>query len=352
MADIIELDEYTPGVFQIEEDTVWLGGEAGPANNQGKALANRTKWLKAQLEALADGKQPLDADLTAIAALVSAADKMPYATGAGAWALATLSAFARTLLDDADAATARATLGAASPADVAAAIAALVDASPATLDTLNELAAALGDDANFAATMATALALKAPLASPAFSGVPTVPTAAPGTNTTQAASTAFVAAAVGAVVGMPTGMVFTVPGNAAPAGSIKLNGALLSRATYAALWAYAQASGNLAASDGAWVAGQFSPGDGATTFRIPDGRGEFLRGWDDGRGIDAGRTIGSAQADNFKAHSHGSYGFSQQVTGVNGGSSYWMGTSVLLTDGGGGTETRPRNLALLSCIKY
>lgn len=80
----------------------------------------------------------------------------------------------------------------ANTAFVTAAINGLIDAAPGTLDTLNEIAAALGDDPNFAATMTQELALKAPLASPTFSGVPTVPTAAADTNTLQAASTAFV----------------------------------------------------------------------------------------------------------------------------------------------------------------
>ena len=92
------------------------------------------------------------------------------------------------------------TTQAASTAFVSSAISALVNSSPATLDTLNELAVALGNDANFSTTMTNALASKAPLASPAFTGIPTVPTAAAGTNTTQAASTAFVFSAISGVV--------------------------------------------------------------------------------------------------------------------------------------------------------
>ncbi|WP_036647300.1 phage tail protein [Paenibacillus wynnii] len=83
-------------------------------------------------------------------------------------------------------------------AAIQAAIAALINAAPGALDTLDELALAMGDDANFATTMTNALALKAPLASPAFSGSPTVPTAAPATNSTQAASTQFVQTVVAA----------------------------------------------------------------------------------------------------------------------------------------------------------
>ncbi|WP_234085318.1 hypothetical protein [Azonexus sp. R2A61] len=112
MAILPEADEWTPGIYQYEEEDVLQGGPDGMDNVQGKALANRTLWLKNQIANLSTGKQPLDAELTALAALVSAANTLPYFTGAGAAALTTLSAFARTLLDDADAAAARATIGA------------------------------------------------------------------------------------------------------------------------------------------------------------------------------------------------------------------------------------------------
>lgn len=78
-------------------------------NELAAALGDDANFASTVTTALA-GKQPLDADLTAIAALVSAADKLPYATGAGAWALTTLTTFGRSLIDDADAAGARTTL--------------------------------------------------------------------------------------------------------------------------------------------------------------------------------------------------------------------------------------------------
>ena len=71
------------------------------------------------------------------------------------------------------------------------AISNLVDGAPALLDTLNEIAAAIGDDSNFVTTITTALATKAPLASPDLTGIPTAPTAAADTSTTQIATTAF-----------------------------------------------------------------------------------------------------------------------------------------------------------------
>lgn len=89
--------------------------------------------------------QPLDSDLTAIAALTSAADKLPYSTGAAAWALTNLTAFARTLLDDADAATALATLTAAPLAGAAftgavSAIALTANAGNIAVDRIGDLA--------------------------------------------------------------------------------------------------------------------------------------------------------------------------------------------------------------------
>ncbi|MGH0269002.1 phage tail protein [Escherichia coli] len=89
----------------------------------------------------------------------------------------------------------------ASTAFVQAAILALIGGAPATLDTLKEIAAAINNDPNFSTTINNALALKAPLASPALTGTPTAPTAAQTVNNTQIATTAFVKAAIAGLVG-------------------------------------------------------------------------------------------------------------------------------------------------------
>ncbi|ENS2706086.1 tail fiber protein [Escherichia coli] len=89
----------------------------------------------------------------------------------------------------------------ANTAFVKSAITALINGAPGTLDTLKEIAAAINNDPNFSTTINNALALKAPLASPALTGIPTAPTAAQGTNNTQIATTAYVRAAISALVG-------------------------------------------------------------------------------------------------------------------------------------------------------
>ena len=84
-------------------------------------------------------------------------------------------------------------------------ITALIGGAPGALNTLTELAAAINNDASYATTLTTALALKAPLASPTFTGTPTLPTGtiattqSPGDNTTAVATTAFVTAGIGAL---------------------------------------------------------------------------------------------------------------------------------------------------------
>ena len=157
------------------------------------------------------------------------------------------------------------------------------------------------------------------------------------------------------VVGsVPPGTVIYIPRTSPPLGYLKANGALISRSTYWRLWAEAQVSGALVA-EASWSAnnGCYPTGNGTSTFRLPDLRGEFFRSLDDGRGIDD-RTIGSWQADLFKAHAHtlltnttaddgGGY-----VTGGDTGSSDTSRSTSTV----GGTETRPRNVALLACIKY
>jgi len=172
--------------------------------------------------------------------------------------------------------------------------------------------------------------------------------------------------------GLPVGSVFYVAATAAPPNAIKGNGALLSRTAFARLWAHAQVSGNLV-SDATWLAGggptmSYSSGDGSTTFRIPDLRGDFIRGWDDGRGVDAGRAIGSWQADAMQGHVHaapaGTSGYWVSTTGgsvqfPNAGTAVTSATNTgsPTSDGANGTprtanETRPRNGALLGCIRF
>ena len=163
-------------------------------------------------------------------------------------------------------------------------------------------------------------------------------------------------------------------GASAPEGTVKANGALLSRLAYADLFNWASENG-LVVTEAAWTAGahgKYSSGNGSTTFRLPDLRGEFIRGWDDGRGVDSGRGLGTAQGDLTKSHNH-DY--------VDSGTAFWMdvvGTAAetidgvqhgtanagAVTEGGthsvvaphtvssGGVETRPRNVAFLACIKY
>lgn len=131
----------------------------------------------------------------------------------------------------------------------------------------------------------------------------------------------------------------------APTGWLKCNGAEISRTTYANLFA---AIGEI------WGAG-----DGSTTFAIPDLRGEFIRGWDDGRGIDTDRVFASAQAQATDAITNvesASTTGSALVTipddGTNSGYlSTGSGTGRSIRFRRGATETRPRNVALLPCIK-
>jgi microcystin-dependent protein len=138
---------------------------------------------------------------------------------------------------------------------------------------------------------------------------------------------------------VPAGTIQYFAGSSAPDGYLKANGALINRTTYADLFAA--------------IGTTFGVGDGSTTFAIPDLRGEFARGWDDARGVDTGRTFGSAQAEDFKAHTH--LGRVMTTTGGTGAQSvpdFGQGFNSDLVQTTGGTETRPRNIALLAIIKF
>src|SRR5690606_28961077 len=147
-----------------------------------------------------------------------------------------------------------------------------------------------------------------------------------------------------------------------PPYALVCDGSAISRTTYADLWAFAQESGNLADSELDKEAGQFGPGDGSTTFTLPDlvSGSEFIRS------IAMGRDIGSHQMDAFQGHWH----IANARTTLAGGQTLQAVASASAattthndavvdprTDGVNGTprtasETRPRNIALLPCIVF
>lgn len=155
---------------------------------------------------------------------------------------------------------------------------------------------------------------------------------------------------------VPVGSTIWINGTTAPPGFLKENGALISRANFPALYAYAAASGNIV-SEATWSGGStggFSTGDLTTTFRLPDARGEFIRAYDDSRGVDAGRAIAAHQADSLKDHTHV---YNQPTSfGASGAAAGILGTSTPANTGspstGAAAETRGRNNAKLACIKF
>lgn len=138
----------------------------------------------------------------------------------------------------------------------------------------------------------------------------------------------------------PTGTTIQFAGAFAPSGFLKENGAAVSRTTYANLF-------NV-------IGTNYGAGDGSTTFNLPDSRGEFIRGVDDGRGVDPGRAMFTWQDSDNKAHSHlfgathnNSFGLS--ATGIAGVS---PGQVQYATASSGGSEARSRNVVRVMCIKY
>ena len=165
---------------------------------------------------------------------------------------------------------------------------------------------------------------------------------------------------------VPTGSVHLMASTTAPSGYLKCNGAAVSRTTYADLFNE--------------IGTAFGAGDGSSTFNVPDLRGEFVRGWDDSRGIDSGRNFGTAQSDQNKQHNHTAtstvsdpghvHNYIDQVNDANGGYRWWKGgdndcrgdnkdtgnafTGIGVTttvQNSGGNEARPRNIAMMYVIK-
>jgi phage-related tail fiber protein len=163
---------------------------------------------------------------------------------------------------------------------------------------------------------------------------------------------------------MPIGAVIPFSSSAVPDSWLFANGQAVSREEYAELFAL--------------LGSPVASGNGSTTFNVPDLRGEFIRGWDGGRGVDVGRTIRTAQGDTLQNITGTVANFARGGIGGNwhvnadAASGAFKATPIGygMSTGGGGqatsyarteldtslvartsNETRPRNIALMYCIK-
>lgn len=162
-----------------------------------------------------------------------------------------------------------------------------------------------------------------------------------------------------AVAGVPVGAVEFFAMSTAPSGWLKANGAAVSRTTYSALFTA--------------ISTTFGAGDGSTTFNVPDLRGEFIRGFSDGRSVDSGRSFGSFQKGSltgvdgpggancsspyantgaFEDLGVESTNSTEYPNGQEVYTSTAIGPSARFTIDAGVGVVRPRNIALLACIKF
>ncbi|HBU8211264.1 TPA: tail fiber protein [Klebsiella pneumoniae] len=240
MANLPETPQWEEGIYQIEVSDPVLGGPDGISNRQGKQLASRTLYLKQQVE-----KGGSD-----LAKHIAAADPhTQYAPKASPTFTGTPTAPTPENSDNSK--------KLATTEFVAKALAALAGSAPETLDTLKELADALGNDPNFATTVLNKLAEKL----------------AKDQNGADIPDPALFVKNLGLGEGsaLPVGVPVPWPLATPPTGWLKCNGAAFTASQYPKL-ALAYPS-----------------------LRLPDLRGEFIRGWDDGRNADAGRIILSYQ---------------------------------------------------------
>lgn len=172
---------------------------------------------------------------------------------------------------------------------------------------------------------------------------------------------AVTAAKLAAGAAVPVGAVFHFAAGTAPSGYLKANGDSVPNGNGTVQGVTANFSALYAIVGSTY----------GTAGKLPDLRGEFVRGWDDGRGIDSGRALGSAQANSYQSHTHSvtdpghSHGSPDLIVNgggievsppaghyIGGGGYIYANTTGISIQNSGGAETRPRNVALLACIKY
>lgn len=366
MSNLAETNEWVEGIYEFATDDWVEGGPDGVDNLPHKQLAARTQFLKTKVEKLREDVDELTEESGTLSTHKAAAvlDHPDYSVTS--FKIADNAVIDRTIgnrtVNQALASPANAGTLTQLLSWLSGRIKAITgatnwyDAPAATLAQLWALFGTSGHSHNGTAGQGPKIA---------YGNLSSVPsTFTPSSHThddryyteTEVNNLLADAMADAIAISIPVGTVIHVAQNTPPSGYLKANGAAVSRTTYATLYAA--------------IGTTFGAGNGSTTFNLPDLRGEFIRGWDDGRGVDAGRVFGSAQGDAIR-------NITGTIVGNNRGNfltatgcltvSYNPGSRASLTADAGAfssmafdaslvvptaEENRPRNVALLACIKY
>lgn len=329
MANLSESAVWESGIYQLEVTDPVLGGPTGVSNTQAKQLGNRTLWLKQEVDSLVDSVDDLISAVSIIESDVAAIKNTGLLTNG-------LMSFNKGV-EKITSPSAITSANVAGKLYVIAPSSGLVNVSLPSALTYPAGAmitiAVVEGSTSYPNAMVSFTGSGSTLVNYSYLNIGDSVTVVANPDTNE---WIFLPGRTD----IPIGVVVDCLTTDIPYGYLVANGATVSRTSYKRLFNK--------------IGVTYGIGDGVSTFNLPDCRGVFRRGLDSGRGFDSGRILGSYQADELKAHTHDVFAYKEEPGGTPlATSGAFSGKNLTLTTTSvGGTETRPKNIAVVPILRY